>query len=267
MIVDPDFLDHWKTRTLVGLLGEEAAPVYVLRLWAHCQLRRQSMFDNLSAEALKALCRFSGPANKLETSLTASGFIRRNPDGVMLVCGWDEYNSSLIAAWKNGKRGGRPPQNGPEKPSDNPRVYPGDNPRVSPRVSEESRGEGIGEEKKQDEPPTTTRAVFARPSVADIEGYCRERGNRVDAAKFFDFYEAKGWKIGKNAMKDWKAAVRTWEGNERERGGSRGTGGTRPASAVYDANRVDPNEPGIGPPPAPEGGDGAAGLPDGECPY
>lgn len=108
MIIDPDFPDHWKTRTLVGLLdGDECAPVYVIRLWAHCQNRRKDTFENLTSEALKALCRFPGHANKLESSLAASGFIRRS-EGVLVVLNWAEYNSSLIAAWQNGSKGGRP---------------------------------------------------------------------------------------------------------------------------------------------------------------
>ena len=44
-----------------------------------------------------------------------------------------------------------------------------------------------------------------------MKAYCDERKNNVDADKFIDFYESKGWLIGKNPMKDWKACVRTWE--------------------------------------------------------
>lgn len=122
VIVDPDFCDHWKTRMLVGALdGDEVAPVYVLRLWAHCQNRRRWQFDNLSPEALKALCHFPGPANKLESSLVTSGFVRRDAR-ILVVVGWDEYNSSLIAAWKNGRKGGRPPK----KPANIPRETPGE---------------------------------------------------------------------------------------------------------------------------------------------
>ncbi len=109
VIVDPDFCDHWKTRMLVGALeGDELAPLYVIRLWAHCQNRRQSTFDNLTMEALKALCRYSGHANQLESAMVTSGFVRREDDGSINVVGWDEYNATLIAAWKNGLRGGRP---------------------------------------------------------------------------------------------------------------------------------------------------------------
>ena len=53
--------------------------------------------------------------------------------------------------------------------------------------------------------------IFKKPTVAEIKEYCLERKNNVDAEKFFDFYESKGWLVGKNPMKDWKASVRTWE--------------------------------------------------------
>jgi hypothetical protein len=52
---------------------------------------------------------------------------------------------------------------------------------------------------------------FSPPSTDDIMKYCRERNNAVDPQMFMDFYTAKNWMIGKNKMKDWKAAVRTWE--------------------------------------------------------
>lgn len=58
---------------------------------------------------------------------------------------------------------------------------------------------------------------FQRPTVEEIAAYCLERENRVDAQRFFDFYEAKGWQVGKNGMQDWKACVRTWEQRDGDR--------------------------------------------------
>ena len=52
---------------------------------------------------------------------------------------------------------------------------------------------------------------FQPPTVEEVSAYCEERNNTVDAQRFVDYYTANGWKVGKNAMKDWKAAVRTWE--------------------------------------------------------
>ena len=60
------------------------------------------------------------------------------------------------------------------------------------------------------------RKVFSKPTLEEISAYCQERNNSVDAQRFFDYYEAKGWVVGKSPMKDWKAAVRTWERNETE---------------------------------------------------
>ena len=49
------------------------------------------------------------------------------------------------------------------------------------------------------------------PSLEQVTAYCKERHNNVDPQTFIDFYESKGWMVGKNKMKDWKACVRTWE--------------------------------------------------------
>ena len=61
---------------------------------------------------------------------------------------------------------------------------------------------------------TTKRKRFEKPTLSQITQYCLERNNNVNAEQFFDYYESNGWKVGKNSMKDWKAAVRTWERSE-----------------------------------------------------
>ena len=55
------------------------------------------------------------------------------------------------------------------------------------------------------------RKRFSPPTLEEVKDYCFERGNQVDAEQFIDFYSSKGWMVGKNPMKDWKACVRTWE--------------------------------------------------------
>lgn len=52
---------------------------------------------------------------------------------------------------------------------------------------------------------------FIKPTLEEITDYCKERNNGISAQNFFDFYESKGWKIGSQSMKDWRAAIRTWE--------------------------------------------------------
>ena len=57
---------------------------------------------------------------------------------------------------------------------------------------------------------------FQKPSLEDVREYCSIRSNNVDPEQFFNFYESKGWLVGKTPMKDWKAAIRTWEKREKE---------------------------------------------------
>lgn len=67
---------------------------------------------------------------------------------------------------------------------------------------------------------------FYPPTLDEVKQYCEERKNNIDPMAFIDFYSSKGWMIGKNRMKDWKAAVRTWERKRKEQSQSE--------SSVYD---------------------------------
>lgn len=99
------------------------------------------------------------------------------------------------------------------------------------RESEKEK-EKEGEIENECYPPTplpggTKAKRFIPPTVDEVAAYCQERGNGLDPEAFVDFYASKGWMVGKNPMKDWKAAVRTWERSE-----GRGTSGA--------GNRVQP---------------------------
>ena len=65
-----------------------------------------------------------------------------------------------------------------------------------------------------EKPHSPKRRTFTKPTIDEIQDYCIERNNNVNAEQFYDYYESNGWKVGKNSMKDWKAAVRTWERSE-----------------------------------------------------
>lgn len=69
------------------------------------------------------------------------------------------------------------------------------------------------------------RVRFSPPSPEEVTAYCMERGKGVDGARFHDYYTANGWMVGKNKMKDWKAAVRSWEQKEKS---FRHSGGANP---------------------------------------
>lgn len=67
-----------------------------------------------------------------------------------------------------------------------------------------------------DKPPARSR--FTPPTVDEVSAYCAEKGYTLDADRFVDYYTSNGWKVGKNPMKDWKAAVRTWNRKEQPNG-------------------------------------------------
>lgn len=78
---------------------------------------------------------------------------------------------------------------------------------------------------------------FTKPSLDEVSAYCAERGNKVDAEKWYDYYESNGWRVGKNAMKDWKAAVRTWEKREEPKS-TKGTPTNTPKYGNFDINEA-----------------------------
>jgi ribosomal protein S25 len=67
------------------------------------------------------------------------------------------------------------------------------------------------ERSKKDKKDKKDIYVFHPPTLEQVKEYCKERNNSVNPEKWYDFYSSKGWMVGKNKMKDWKAAVRTWE--------------------------------------------------------
>ena len=84
--------------------------------------------------------------------------------------------------------------------------------------------ESIEIEEEADEPPRAKR--FTPPTIEQVSDYCAERANSIDPQRFVDFYTARGWMIGKNKMKDWKAAIRTWE--TRDKGATRNADTDKP---------------------------------------
>lgn len=90
------------------------------------------------------------------------------------------------------------PDNFIENPDKN-KIYP--QRKVKESKEKESKGESVS-------------ARFAKPTLQEVRDYCASRNNHINAEQFIDYYESNGWKVGKNPMKDWKAAVRTWEKRE-----------------------------------------------------
>ncbi len=113
-----------------------------------------------------------------------------------------------------------------------PDIVQGVSDKRQPEIEKEIE---IEKEKEKDKKKSSAKRSFTPPTLQEVQEYCRERGNSVDPQRFLDFYEAKGWMIGKNKMKDWKAAVRTWERQDAERTEGQKVACRQGASAENDA--------------------------------
>ena len=126
----------------------------------------------------------------------------------------DESYKRYISKVKNGSKGGAPKGNANAKKTT----------EKQPKTTENNQDNNINNNINNinnninknifigDKSPTKT-TKFSPPTVGEVKAYCLERQNGIDAERFVDYYTAHGWQVGKSKMKDWKAAVRTWEKN------------------------------------------------------
>ncbi|WP_455030573.1 DUF6291 domain-containing protein [Oribacterium sp.] len=144
---------------------------------------------------------------------------------------WQDDNSNTSENGKNGKCHSEDGKNGKCYFSHTEEKT--EMAKMAIEEEEEDKEEEEEEDKEEvEEVPTVpkkreARKRFSPPSAAEVREYCRERENAVDAESFVDFYAAKGWKVGNSPMKDWKAAVRTWEKRESR---------AAPRRGAFDAN-------------------------------
>lgn len=120
----------------------------------------------------------------------------------------DSRNDAVLA----GKKGGRPTERGVSEITKGGFSKNEKDPfeNFKTKAEAEAEAEVKAEVKK-------SKAHFVAPTLQEVREYCLERKNKVDPEQFIDFYSSKGWKVGSQPMKDWKAAVRTWEKRDSTR--------------------------------------------------
>lgn len=173
--------------------------------------------DAEAGQLFKALLEYadSGQDPQLEGSLYAVFAIMQN----QLDRDTEKYVQKCERLRQNGSKGGRPvrdkePNGNQEKPNGypkKPKKPDTDTDTVTDTVTDSNIGSKAGK------PPSRHR--FTPPTVEEVRAYCTEKGYTVDPQRFVDYYTAIGWRVGKNPMKDWKAAVRTWNGKEQSHNG------------------------------------------------
>ena len=137
-----------------------------------------------------------------------------------------KYHARADTAKANGSKGGRP-----KKPRKTQPVISGNPSKTQSKANQELRTSNQQPSKESGASPR-----FSPPSVDAVSDYIAENQLPVDPVRFVDFYESKGWMVGKNKMKDWKAAIRTWSKRTEQPNNASGgnSGSTRKASIQDD---------------------------------
>ena len=131
------------------------------------------------------------------------------------------YQDFLDKQRSNGAKGGRPRK--PIETQQNPEI---------PVVFMETQ-KTLYKEEDKDKDKTKTSRRFTPPALDEVKAYIAEKGYRVDAERWVAYYESNGWKVGRNPMKDWKAAVRTWATNGYDSPKGKGVAQTEYAQREY----------------------------------
>ena len=149
-----------------------------------------------------------------------------------------KYKETCERNKENGSQGGRPPKT--EKTQNNPVGFSKPNitePNPKNPDNDSDSDNDIDNDLKEKE--KRKRTTFTPPTLEEVTAYCKERNNGIDPESFVDFYTAKGWKIGKESMKDWKASVRTWEKRKQGNGDNRASFATNKKIHNFQEREMD----------------------------
>ena len=182
----------------------------------------QTLFQNLSDEQagqlIKAMCFYNKGEEYTPSDPTVTAMFSMVKEG--MDHNSDHYDKVCQRRAEAGKKGADKRWKDGKSHSENGKCHSEDGKTCKTLTESESvtLTETLTESESvippSEESKSRTRKRFHPPTVEEVEAYCRERHNNVDAERFVDFYTSNGWKVGKNPMKDWKSAVRTWERRE-----------------------------------------------------
>lgn len=220
--LDPNYFDHEKTKRLEFALGPLAS-VFPIRLWAIAakSCPESGVLKNIEPEEIEHLIGWTGERGACFAALERIGFLDRQ-DKNILIHKFLEHNGHLHAfrvrsIKANAKRWSKLKKN---------KKHPS-------ALLEQS----LETPPYQAVPYHTKPICTIPPDIDSVREFCKERGKGLDPEKFFDYYQSNGWRVGKNKMKDWKAAIRTWEKNQNgisQASSQRIVGGAKPIPGKYD---------------------------------
>lgn len=169
--------------------------------------------DDQAGQLLKGLFSYS---NTGETPTFQDGIVTMAFSFVRAQLDRDaaKYEETCRRRSEAGKQGGRPKTNAFSEKQTKAKKANGFSEKQNEAKKTDTDTENENDTLLGAEPPQQKR--FIPPTIEEVAAYCQKRGNGVDANRFVSHYAAIGWMIGKNKMRDWQAAVRTWERNNRQ---------------------------------------------------
>lgn len=196
--LDVNFFEHPKTRRLVSLLGPNS-DILPLRLWAYCAKYHplDGRLKGYSETEIEGIIGWTGEPGLALKSMGRVGFILGQETGYQCV-DWLQHEGHIAAFSRRGKTAAKARWS--KYATSMPKALQNGTSSNAPTIPNHTI-------------PNHTIPNLTIPTLAEVTAYCLERKNGVNPEAWINHYQAKGWMIGKSKMKDWKAAVRTWEKN------------------------------------------------------
>lgn len=149
----------------------------------------------------------------------------------------EKYAETCRRRSENGKKGGRPKKpNGFEEKAKKPNGF-SENQTKAKKADSDNDNDSDSDNDSDMQSNRGRKPRFIPPTLEEVAQYCRERNNGIDAQHFIDYYAMRGWELNKGRkMKDWKAAIRTWENNGKKWEGGK-AGNEYQSQDIYNRQR------------------------------
>lgn len=220
--LNKDFFDSIRIRKLRSIAGGDTYTIIYLKLLLYAidtdgEIEYQGIEKTLGEELSFALSESAEDIGLCINYLRSVGLAEVKTDGIILPEAIEKVGSETASTqrwrdWKSRKNQQSLLESN-TSPTDRQQIANVEK-RREEKIREDTEIEKETDTEKEIEKSKSKR--FTPPSVEEVRAYCFERGNKIKAEAFVDFYASKGWKVGKEPMKDWKAAVRTWERRHAE---------------------------------------------------
>jgi hypothetical protein len=211
--LDTGFLGNLKTRKLLKDLGDHGV-VCTIRLWSYAGERhKKGVLVGFTLDDLEEIAGWTGERGAYASYAVRMRWVDAADDGTLSIHDWNEHqpwvfhSEKRIEAAKIGaaKRWEKRKVNAPRIRSASVPHAEGNAPSPTPSPLP------LDQKKSQERVTRPGNGRFTVPTIEQVSEYCESRKNSVDPVKWYAHYTSNGWRVGKNPMKNWKAAIVTWE--------------------------------------------------------